>query len=237
MAWSDYPLRSISIPADHGPTQPYVYVGDDDPLATKVGQDAAVVFHFGSHNSGFILAVNDTSAPGNDEGIFSLYATSDQNGGVIAPVIQADYNAGAGTLNTVYGDPVAGANAFLRGDSVTVNAISGINLDGGAGQPVLVSQDLMVDSRSHRFMRGEANSVSMSFVGVTSSTVAVPFTHTFSAPPKVTTNINNGAGATAQWHSRAISVTTTGFTMLVFASAAGTWSGVEVQWQAVEATP
>jgi hypothetical protein len=71
------------------------------------------------------------------------------------------------------------------------------------------------------------------FAGVTTATVAVSFTVPFIQAPRVFTNINNGAAATANWHSRAINITTTGFTLFVFSTVASTWTDVEVQWLAV----
>lgn len=78
----------------------------------------------------------------------------------------------------------------------------------------------------------DTGTVLMSFTAVTSATAAVTFDAPFPAAPMVATNIDSGAGATAQWSSRAISITTTGFTMFVFAAAAGTWSNVPVSWSA-----
>jgi hypothetical protein len=236
MPWSDAPLRSISIPQDHGPVDPYVYVGPDDPLAAKVNQDASIVFHYGNHNSGFVMGVNDGGTPAQDRGTFGLFVTSDQNGGASFAVLTSDYNTGNGALNTSLGAQTPGSNTTVKGDGVLIEATDGILLDAGNTLPIIVSHDLIEDSRSHQYKRGENGSASVSFTAVTSSTVAVPFAHTFALPPKMTTNINNGAGATAQWHSRAINVTTTGFTLLVFAATAGTWSNVDVQWTAEEPT-
>jgi len=73
----------------------------------------------------------------------------------------------------------------------------------------------------------------VTFVAVTSFSVAVTFTVPFLVAPRVFTNIHSSAGATAQWNSRAYGVTTTGFTLFVFAAAAGTWTNVEVYWLAV----
>lgn len=72
---------------------------------------------------------------------------------------------------------------------------------------------------------------SLSFGPATSFTVAVVFPIAFGTIPRVFTNINSGVAATASWGSRAISVSTTGFTIFVFGPSA-TWSSVEVQWSA-----
>lgn len=81
-----------------------------------------------------------------------------------------------------------------------------------------------------------AGSVSVSFVTQTSFTVAVVFPTAFGTVPAVMTNIASGSGTAGHWSSRAISVTTAGFTLFVFAdtgAAAQTWSNIPVQWIAI----
>lgn len=76
----------------------------------------------------------------------------------------------------------------------------------------------------------------LSFTALTSFTQAVVFPAAFATVPVVVTNINNGSASAAHWSSRAISITTTGFTLFVYAEAAGaaqTWVSVSVQWIAI----
>lgn len=77
---------------------------------------------------------------------------------------------------------------------------------------------------------------SITFNVQTSWTVAVTFPKPFPSVPLVFTNINSGIGATSRWYSRAINVTTTGFTMFVARGSADDpavdWSNVPVQWMA-----
>lgn len=76
----------------------------------------------------------------------------------------------------------------------------------------------------------------VSFTTLDAATQAVNFGFTFPAEPNVHLNINTGTGEAARWHSRAISITTTGFTIFVFASEPGdtkTWVDVPVAWTAV----
>lgn len=75
-------------------------------------------------------------------------------------------------------------------------------------------------------------SVSVSFASADSNTSSVNFGFTFPGIPTVMTNIHTGAGSAARWGSRAISTTTTGFSLLVFAptASASIWSGIEVTW-------
>lgn len=89
-----------------------------------------------------------------------------------------------------------------------------------------------IDDLSDWTRRGE---ISMTFASAVSATVAVNFGFTFPGIPQVSTNINSGAGATARWESRAITATTTGFTMFVYQSQAiaNAWTDVPVGWIAV----
>lgn len=75
---------------------------------------------------------------------------------------------------------------------------------------------------------------SVSFSAVNSATQAVSFGVTFASAPVVMTNIDSNAGVTGRWASRAVSITTTGFSILVFATdaVADTWSGIPVSWLA-----
>jgi hypothetical protein len=76
--------------------------------------------------------------------------------------------------------------------------------------------------------------VLINFTALNASTAIVNFGFTFPGTPTITTNIDTGVGATARWESRAISATTTGFTMFVYQSqaTAGTWVDIPVSWVA-----
>lgn len=76
--------------------------------------------------------------------------------------------------------------------------------------------------------------VLITFAALNASTAAVVFGFTFPGVPTIMTNIDTGVGATARWESRAISATTTGFTMFVYQSAAvsGSWTDIPVSWVA-----
>jgi H-type lectin domain len=80
----------------------------------------------------------------------------------------------------------------------------------------------------------QAGVASLTVAAATSGTQAIVFATPFRAIPAVSTNIDNGAGATAGWGSRAINITTTGFTIFIF----GTVSSftASVYWQAQELT-
>lgn len=84
----------------------------------------------------------------------------------------------------------------------------------------------------------QSGSVNVSFVALSSSTVAVLYDVAFpvGVVPTVTTNINSGAGVTGRWDSRAFNVSNTGFTLFVYktdaADPAQTWANIPVQWHA-----
>lgn len=123
MPWNDYPLRSITIPADHGPTDSYIYVGNDDPVAAMAGVDSAIVFHFGAFNSAFLLGVEDNSAPGDDEGHFQLTGYSDQQ---LNPfrVIFVDWNPFLLGGVAIFGDNSQYSDTVLQGNQgITMTVI------------------------------------------------------------------------------------------------------------------
>lgn len=72
----------------------------------------------------------------------------------------------------------------------------------------------------------------------TTFTQAVAFNDLFLTVPSVTINLASGAGETAQWHVRAINITTTGFTIFLFKTsgvAANAWaSDNNMTWHAIE---
>lgn len=65
--------------------------------------------------------------------------------------------------------------------------------------------------------------------------VNVNFPTVFPSPPHVMTNINSGSGTVARWISRAMNITTTGFTFFAFAptATANTPNNVPFQWIAI----
>lgn len=83
----------------------------------------------------------------------------------------------------------------------------------------------------------QSGTVALSFTNQDDySGTSVTFPVAFTASPRVFCNINNAGAATARWQSRAITISTTGFTPFVFASTGGanaTWSSVEIQWLAL----
>lgn len=94
-----------------------------------------------------------------------------------------------------------------------------------------------VGNPGHGFRQTENRITSVSFTSLSSTTINITFDHTFALAPVIMVNINSGAGATAQWHGRAINITKTGFQLFLFGPGAATWSNVAVQWAADEQTP
>lgn len=79
------------------------------------------------------------------------------------------------------------------------------------------------------------DSVSVSATAVATVSTAVSFGHTFPLPPSVFTNVNLAGGTYARWQTRAINITTTGFSVYAFSSdgAVGTFVGMPVNWIAI----
>lgn len=124
------------------------------------------------------------------------------------------YRSAADTLRT---DDALSVGGVLTAANASLDSISTVAITHSSGMTYKPDQN---------------GTVSMSFGPATSSTTNVTFTTAFGSIPRVFTNINSGVAATASWGSRAISVSTTGFTVFVFGPSA-TWSSVEVQWSAV----
>lgn len=78
----------------------------------------------------------------------------------------------------------------------------------------------------------ESGSVTLTFASATTFTQAVTFERPFLQVPVVLTNINASSSTTRPWISRAYDITTTGFTLWVFAGdgLADAWTNQIVQW-------
>lgn len=134
-----------------------------------------------------------------------------------SPILAEQVDA---ALNTV-----SGRIDDVEADIVTINAdIAAVELSVAAGQTSITNLTNWT----------RAGTVNMSFTTLNSSTASVSFGFTFPATPRVTTNIDSGAGETARWCSRAISISTTGFTMFVFQAQAttNTWTTIPVSYVA-----
>lgn len=80
----------------------------------------------------------------------------------------------------------------------------------------------------------QAGATDLTVVATTSAVQAVVFATPFRSTPSVSTNFNNGTGATSGWGSRAFNVTAAGFTIFIFGSSSSFTANI--QWQAQEMT-
>jgi hypothetical protein len=147
-----------------------------------------------------------------------------------------------------YESPTSLPGTTLTGGPTSTLPILAIQVDAAlaALNTTVVNQASLIADLDARITTNQTNitnltnwtrtgAVSITFVTQNTATAAVSFGFTFPDIPKVVTNIDSGAGPTARWESRAISVTTTGFTMFVYQSQAtnGSWTDVPVNWVAV----
>lgn len=141
--------------------------------------------------------------------------------------------AGAGWSQLVIGGPFPDSQVAptITMGSYSIDGVTSTDFISFITSRAIFS-DQVEDPNHSIYSPGFNGTVNVSFAAMTSFTVAVPFPNTMGSIPKVMTNIDSGAGAAAQWHSRAISATRNGFTLLVFAAAAGTWSNIPVSWAA-----
>jgi hypothetical protein len=103
MGWSDYPLTSITLPANHPAGGSYTYIGPDDPIAQAAFLDSAIVFHFGSQNSAFLLGVSNEVGVFPDDGHLQLIGRSDASPSTFN-VIDVDWQPGSNFASTTFGD-------------------------------------------------------------------------------------------------------------------------------------
>jgi len=80
----------------------------------------------------------------------------------------------------------------------------------------------------------QAGKVQVSASAVSSVSTNVTFPEQFASIPAVFTNINSGSGSIAQWATRAITITSSGFTMFSFSTSNATFSNIDHQWVAVQ---
>lgn len=97
------------------------------------------------------------------------------------------------------------------------------------------------DLECDQYVRGQnlqSRTESVSFVALSSTTIAIAFDTAFpvGVVPAVMTNIASSAGVTARWDSRAYNISNTGFTLFLYkgdaADPAQTWTNIPVQWWA-----
>jgi hypothetical protein len=75
--WEDSGLQSITIPGDAGPSDPRIYVGQDDPIATSLSQDAAIVLYWAA-NRAFLISVEQSGGP--NTGQLHIWSSDEING-------------------------------------------------------------------------------------------------------------------------------------------------------------
>lgn len=134
---------------------------------------------------------------------------------------------------TLTGGPGGGSPILaIQVDSAlaSIAAQVDINADNISGNTVSIAGNSSSITNLQNWTRRGTSLVN--FSTLSSFTVAVSFSFTFPGVPTVMTNIDVGSAATARWESRAITITTTGFTLFVYQSQAvsGSWIDVPVSW-------
>lgn len=156
--------------------------------------------------------------------------------------------AGAGTP-TVRGadwrqaivDTVPGDGTVVTTDGITVRCLQSY-LSPATGDRIIIS----VSGSGNWYAAGrtagssappmmQSGSVLMTWTTSNNPTQAVTFTTAFAVAPHVFVNIASSAAAVPRWVSRAVSITTSGFTIYLAAPDTTTTSGtnIPVQWFAV----
>jgi len=148
-------------------------------------------------------------------------------GAVTATSLASTSSVTTGTLSTT-SDASIGGNLTVTG-STTVGQLNVTN--------VQISGNFEVDGDILNSLAGpmfKSGQHSFTFTSQTTQTFSVVFGGTaFASTPQVTTNIDNNAGVTGSWLSRAVNVTGSGFDLWISGPSAS-WTGVVVQWIAVD---
>lgn len=136
---------------------------------------------------------------------------------------------------------VVNGDGTVTADGITVRCLESY-LSPLVGDIVVIAQASNGNWIAHGRLSGtgisralQSGTLNMSWTAQSAPTQAVTFPVEFGAIPRVMVNINSGDGAVARWGSRAISISTTGFTAFLFAPTAtnSTASNIPVQWIAV----
>lgn len=148
---------------------------------------------------------------------------------VLGPSPATPVLGGAGQLN-LGADPVLGQTAAqVLAEQVVIG-------DTAAGSTTQVLSASIHDANNIPLMRGQAQSVSVSFVAQTSFLQPVVFPVPFPAGvvPSVIANVNSQLGVTNQYQVMATAITNVGFTLWIritdAARAAQTWANVAVNY-------
>jgi hypothetical protein len=111
----------------------------------------------------------------------------------------------------------------------------------GIGRKIILAGDVEVHTGeltntadSQIYQRGLRGTHNFALSAVTNATQAIVFSTPFTVAPTVTTNIRSGDGTLRGWGSRALNVTTTGFTLFIFSplttSATSSVNPLPVDW-------
>lgn len=89
--WTADP-QDITVPPGAGPDDPRVYIGPNDPIATDLGQDAAIVFYW-ADGKAFIISVDQSGGP--DFGQLHVWGV-DNSDMTLVQFIDISFDAGIG---------------------------------------------------------------------------------------------------------------------------------------------
>lgn len=233
--WS-VPENSITLPPDAGPSDPRIYIGPDDPLATSVGQDAAIVLYFGVDRA-FIISVDQSGSP--DFGQFKVLSVDPTNGlcqlfDVDDDIAGSDVSLSIGANLTANGRVVIG-NGAARND---MRAETQFQYDIEMGNPFTANPALIIDRDGRHYTKIQQGTELVTFAATTQHIRTVTFPAVFEAGflPNVFVNIASGGGATRWWKAKCDAFTEADFRLIVETSDAArpaeAWAAVPVTWTA-----
>lgn len=161
----------------------------------------------------------------------ALSANSSGNTRIDTIVVNIDFSTDTATVTAVQGTPAASPVAPTLTQTAGTQwqiPLCHVTVDDGATS--FSSAD--IENARPALLAQETGTVTTGPSSAASFTTDVSFTGTFASPPQVFINLPSGSGTTAKWHGRAISITTTGFTLFGFGDSSTTFSSAW-QWFAV----
>lgn len=113
-------LEELIVPSSATDNDPRVYVGQQDPIATGLSQDAAIVFYWGNEKA-YLLAVEDSGGVSGQLHLWSVIP-----GGQLHQIIDVDHDENTDTVRVDFGQGPASESYFFHEpvtfqDDVTFN--------------------------------------------------------------------------------------------------------------------
>lgn len=138
--WESGGVTDITIPGDAGPSDPRIYVGQADPIATFLGQDAAVVFYWADQRA-FLISVEQSGGP--DHGQLHILSFDEING--IKQLIDLDHEVAANQGQIFIGQGTHQVDTIVKGRNLELRSTLGTVIGSDVDVDITPDVDLNFD--------------------------------------------------------------------------------------------